>query len=76
MTQYKRPISTLLKTSQLYLTVLHNYMNCNVKWNGEKIKMGEIKFCAIFECEWINCQFSSENGFWFRELSVVENIWL
>ena len=48
----KRPICTLHKTSQLYLTVLHKYMNCNVKWNGEKINIGEIKICVIFGCEW------------------------
>jgi len=23
-----------------------------VKWNGEKINIGEIKICVIFECEW------------------------
>jgi len=39
-------------TSQHYLTVLHNYMNYYVKWNGEKIKTLEIKICVIFECEW------------------------
>jgi len=27
MTQFKRPICTLHMTSQLYLTVLHKYMN-------------------------------------------------
>ena len=47
-----RPICTLHVTSQLYLTLLHKYMNCNVKWNGEKIKNDEIKICVIFECEW------------------------
>ena len=39
-------------TSPLYLTVLHKYMNCNVKCNGEKIKTLEIKICVIFESEW------------------------
>ena len=43
---------TLHKTSQLYLTVLHKYMNCNVKWNGEKIKIYEIKICVMFEYYW------------------------
>jgi len=52
MTQFKLPICTLHKTSQLYLTVLHKYMNCNVKWNGEKIKIGGIKISVIFEYEW------------------------
>jgi len=52
MTQFKRPICTLHMTSQLYLTVLHKYMNCNVKSNGEKIKIDETKICVIFECEW------------------------
>jgi len=49
MTQFKRQICTLYMMSQLYLTVLHK---CNVKWNGEKIKIDEIKICVIFECEW------------------------
>jgi hypothetical protein len=39
----KRPISTLHKTSQLYLTVLHKYINCSVKWNAEKVKIGGIE---------------------------------
>jgi len=52
MTQFKRPICTLHMTSQLHLTLLHKYMNCSVKWNGEKIKIDEIKICVIFECEW------------------------
>jgi len=43
MTQFKLPMCTLHNTSQLYLTVLHKYMNCNVKWNGEKIKIDEFK---------------------------------
>jgi len=38
MTQFKRPMCSLHKTSQLCINVLHKYMNCNVKWNGEKIK--------------------------------------
>ena len=46
------PICTLHNTSQLYLTLLHKYMNCNVKWNGEKIKIGGIKISVLFECEW------------------------
>ena len=52
MIKFKRLLCTLHKTSKLYLTVLHKYMNCNVKWNGEKIKIDEIKFCVIFGCEW------------------------
>ena len=44
MTQFKRPICTLHMTSQLYLTVLHKYMNCNVKWNGERLKLMKLKF--------------------------------
>jgi len=75
MTQFKRPICTLHKTSQLYLTVLHKYMNCNVKWNGEKIKIGEIKIFVIFESEWNSRYFSGENGDWLSELSAGENIW-
>jgi hypothetical protein len=43
---------TLHNTSQLYLTVLHKYMNCNVKWNCEEIKIDEIKISVIFECVW------------------------
>jgi len=43
MTQFKSPVCALHKTSQMYLTVLHKYMNCNLKWNGEKIKIGETK---------------------------------
>ena len=43
MKTFTRPMCTLHNTSQLYLTVLHKYMNCNVKWNGEKIKIDEIK---------------------------------
>ena len=35
---------TLHNTSQLYLTVLHKYMNCNVKWNWKIIKMMKLKF--------------------------------
>jgi hypothetical protein len=52
MTQFKRLICILHKTSQLYLTVLHKYMKCNVKLNGGKIKIDEIKTCVIFECKW------------------------
>jgi hypothetical protein len=52
MTQFKLPICTLHKTLQIYLTVLHNYMDCNGKWDGEKIIIGEIKICVIFGCEW------------------------
>ena len=52
MTQFETPICTLYKTSQLYLTVQNKYMKCNVKGNGEKFKIGEIKICVIFECEW------------------------
>jgi hypothetical protein len=51
MTQFKQPICTLHNTSQLYLTVLHKYMDCDVKWNGEKIRIGEIIIYVIFECE-------------------------
>ena len=43
---------TLHKMSQLYITILHKYMDCNVKSNGEKIKTLEIKICVIFESEW------------------------
>jgi len=52
MTKYNRPNRTLHISSQLYHTVLHKYMNCNVKWNGENIKIDEIKICVIFEFEW------------------------
>jgi hypothetical protein len=52
MTILKPPVCTLHNTSQLYLSVLHKYVNCNVKWNGGNIKIGEIKICVIFECEW------------------------
>ena len=52
MTVFKSPICTLQNTSKLYLTVLHKYMNCNVKWKGGKIKIEQIKICVIFECEW------------------------
>jgi hypothetical protein len=45
MTKFNFPICTLHVTSQLYLTVLHKYMNCCVKWNGEKIIIDEIKIC-------------------------------
>ena len=61
-------------TSQLYLTVLHKYMNCNVKWNGEKAKIDGIKICVIFEYEWNSRQFSGENGDWLSELRAGENI--
>ena len=50
-------------------------MNCNVKWNGEKIKIGEIKIFVIFESEWNSRYFSGENGDWLSELSAGENIW-
>ena len=43
---------TLHVTSQLYLTVLHKYMNCNVKCIDDKIKTLEIKISVIFESEW------------------------
>jgi hypothetical protein len=52
MTQFKRLICTLHKTSQLYLIVLHKYMNCNVKLNGEKLEMVKLNICVLFECEW------------------------
>ena len=52
MTILKPAICTLHKTSQLYLTVLHKYMKCNVKCNCEKIKFDEAKICVIFEYEW------------------------
>jgi len=52
MTKYKRPVCALHNTSQLYLTLLHKCMNCNVKWNGEKVKIDEIKICVVFEYEW------------------------
>ena len=74
MTQIKLPVCTLHKTSQLYLTVLHNYTNCNVKWNDEKVKVDEFKICVIFECEWNSGQFSGENGDWLSELSAGWNI--
>ena len=61
--------------SQLCLTLLHKYMNCNMKRNGEKIKIDETKICVIFECEWNSRQFSGENGDWLSELSAGENIW-
>jgi hypothetical protein len=48
MTEFKHLNCTLHKTPQLYLTVLHKYMDCNVKWNEEKIRIGEIKICVIF----------------------------
>jgi hypothetical protein len=44
MTQYKRLMCTLHKTSQLYLTVVHKHMNCNVKLNGEILKLVKLKF--------------------------------
>ena len=52
MTVFDRLKCTLHKTSPFYLNVLHKYMNCNVKWNGEKINIDEIIICVIFECEW------------------------
>jgi hypothetical protein len=39
-------------TSQFYLILLHKYIKCNVKWNGEKIEIDEIKFRRIFEFQW------------------------
>ena len=74
MTQFKPPICTLHITSQQYLTVLHKCMNCNVKWNGGKFKIGEIKICVIFEYEWNSRQFIGENGDWLSEMSAGENI--
>jgi hypothetical protein len=50
-------------------------MNCNVKWNSEKIKVGETKICVIFECKWNSRYFSGENDDWLSELSSGENIW-
>ena len=62
-------------------------MNCNVKWNGEKIKIDEIKICVMFEYEWNSGQFSGENGEWksgqfsgesgdwLSELSAVGEYW-
>jgi len=52
MTVFDRLKCTIHKTSQLYVTALHKYMDCNEKWNGEKIKFDGIKICVIFECEW------------------------
>ena len=46
-----------------------------MKWNGEKIKIDEIKICVIFQCEWNSRQFSGENGDWLSELSAGKNIW-
>ena len=37
-------IYTLHNTPQMYLTVLHKYMICNVKWNGEEIKIDDVEF--------------------------------
>jgi len=39
------------KLVNIYIYI-YIYMNCNVKWNGERIKIDEIKICVIFECEW------------------------
>ena len=69
MTIIIRVNCTFHVTSQLYLTVLHKYMKCNVKWSGEKIKI-----CVKFECEWNSRYFSGDNGDWLSELSAGENI--
>jgi hypothetical protein len=52
MTQLKHPICTLHNTSQLYLTVLHTYMDCNVQLNGELVGIDKTKICVIFGYEW------------------------
>ena len=52
MTIFVPLMCTFHKTSQVYLTVLHKYMNCNVKLNGEKIEFDKIKICIVFEYEW------------------------
>ena len=74
MTKFKRLTCTLHKMSQFYLILLHKYMNCNVKWNGQKIKIEQIKICVIFECEWNSRQLRGENDDWIREMSGGENI--
>jgi hypothetical protein len=43
MTIFKHPNCTLHMMAQLYQTVLHKYMNCSLKWNGEKVKIGGIE---------------------------------
>jgi hypothetical protein len=50
-------------------------MNCNVKWNGENVKIGEIKISVIFEFEWNRQYFSGENCDWLNNLRAGESIW-
>jgi hypothetical protein len=50
-------------------------MNWNVKLNGEKFKINEIKICVIFECEWKSRQFRGENDEYLSEMSVGTTIY-